>query len=160
VVGVRRPFHININCTDFDRSLAFYEWLGFRVVNDLGEGGNRAIQQGLAMPERPVGRAALLQAGDDARSLRIDLIEWKTPRVEGVTPPNLWTVGMARLALICDNLHELCDQAADHGAELLSEPVIVQNRNGTTDGWVCMKDPDGTIIELIQFKDVDVPSTT
>ena len=123
-MGVRRPFHVNINCTDFQESLAFYEWLGFQVVNDLGEGGSKAIQQGLAMTERPVGRAALLQAGDDPRSLRIDLIEWKTPRVEGATPPNLWTVGMSRLALICDNLLELCEQAAERGIEVLSEPVM------------------------------------
>ena len=153
-MAVTRPFHININCSDFERSLEFYEWLGFRVVNDLGEGGNKGIQQGLAMSERPVGRAALLQAGDDKRSLRIDLIEWKSPRVEGSAPPNLWTLGFARLAVLCDNLLELCDQAKERGVELVSEPVIVNNPNGTTDGWVCMHDPDGTVIELIQFKNV------
>lgn len=158
-MAVTRPFHININCTDFERSLAFYRWLGFQVVRDLGEGGSRAIQQGLAMPDRPVGRAALLQAGSDTRSLQIDLIEWKHPRVEGETPKNLWTVGFARLALLCDNLLELCAQAPEQGGELLSEPVIVHNQNGTTDGWVCMRDPDGTVIELIQFKNVEAPAS-
>lgn len=158
-MGVYRPFHLNINCTDFERSLAFYEWLGFRVVNDLGEGGNASIQQGLAMPERPVGRAALLQVGDDQRSLKIDLIEWKSPPVEGATPPNLWTVGMARLALLCDNLFELYDQARERGCPVVSEPVIVENRNGTTDGWFCLEDPDGAVIELIQFRDARPPST-
>jgi len=154
-VGVYRPFHININCTDFERTLEFYEWLGFTMVTDLGEGGNRAIQQGLGMAERPVGRAALLQAGDDSRSLRIDLIEWKVPRVEGATPPNLWTVGMSRLAVLCDNLLELYDQALEREVPVVSEPVLVQNRNETTDGWFCIEDPDGTIIELIQFRNVD-----
>ncbi|MFN0092705.1 MAG: VOC family protein [Acidimicrobiales bacterium] len=152
-MAVKRAFHINVNCTDFERSLEFYRWLGFEIVNDLGEGGNRGIQQGLGMSERPVGRAALLQAvGDDPRGLRIDLIEWKKPRVEGRAYPHLWHAGLARLALLCDNLLELCEQAAERGVELVSAPVIVENPNGTTDGWVCLYDPDGTVIELIQFK--------
>jgi len=66
---------------------------------------------------------------------------------------------MARLAVPCDNLLELCDQAAERGVELVSEPVIVHNKNGTTDGWVCLEDPEGTIIELIQFRDVKAPAS-
>ncbi len=31
-------FHININCTNFERSLEFYEKLGFKIIRDLGEG--------------------------------------------------------------------------------------------------------------------------
>ncbi|MEI4920849.1 VOC family protein, partial [Klebsiella pneumoniae] len=43
-------FHVNINVTDFERSLAFYQKLGFRVVRDLGEGGSAAMGTGLGMP--------------------------------------------------------------------------------------------------------------
>ena len=35
---VDRFFHININCSDFERSLAFYQLLGFRVILDFGAG--------------------------------------------------------------------------------------------------------------------------
>ena len=40
-------FHVNINVTDFDRSLAFYKLLGFKVVLDLGEGPNHGNDVGL-----------------------------------------------------------------------------------------------------------------
>ncbi len=29
---IKSAFHVNINVTDFDRSLAFYKLLGFKVV--------------------------------------------------------------------------------------------------------------------------------
>jgi catechol 2,3-dioxygenase-like lactoylglutathione lyase family enzyme len=35
---VKSVFHVNVNVTDFDRSLAFYKLLGFKLVLDLGEG--------------------------------------------------------------------------------------------------------------------------
>ena len=57
--------------------------------------------------------------------------------------------------MLCDNLLELYDQALEREVPVVSEPVLVQNRNGTTDGSFCMEDPDGTIIELIQFRNVD-----
>lgn len=33
-------FHINVNCTDFDRSMEFYAKLGFKDVRDLEVVGN------------------------------------------------------------------------------------------------------------------------
>jgi len=38
---VKGIYHININVTNFERSLEFYKLLGFKVVRDLGEGGNK-----------------------------------------------------------------------------------------------------------------------
>lgn len=33
---IKSIFHVNVNVTDFDRSLAFYKMLGFKVVLDIG----------------------------------------------------------------------------------------------------------------------------
>ena len=96
-------FHININVTDFERSLEFYQMLGFRVVADLGEGGSQALNAGLRIPDGR-GRAALLMLGEDPHATRIDLIEWKNPKTAGQAYPHLYHVGMARLALKTKNL--------------------------------------------------------
>ena len=37
---IKSVFHVNINVTDFDRSLSFYEMLSFKVILNLGEGSN------------------------------------------------------------------------------------------------------------------------
>jgi glyoxylase I family protein len=151
---VKGIFHININVTNFERSLEFYKLLGFKVVRDLGEGGNKYFERGLKIP-RPVGRAALLMLGDDKYATRVDLIQWKSPPTEGKPYPHLYHAGVCRVALWTDNLQEVCDQvkaANMEGVEFFSEPQVMKNRDGTNSSFVCFTDPDGTVIELIQFK--------
>lgn len=150
---VKGIYHVNVNVTDFERSLAFYQLLDFKIVRDLGEVGNKYLERGLKIP-RLVGRAALLQVGDDRRSTRLDLIEWKNPKTEGRAYPHLYHAGMARIALVTDTLQALYDKvkaANIPGVEFFSEPQAIPNRTGGNDWFVCFTDPDGTVIELIQF---------
>ena len=56
---IKSIFHINVNVTDFERSLAFYKMVGFKVVLDIGEGPNKANDVGLNIPDSRA-RAALL----------------------------------------------------------------------------------------------------
>lgn len=141
-------FHVNINVTNFQRSLAFYQSLGFHVVRDLGEGGSRAMAKGLGIPGAK-GRAALLMLGDDEFATRLDLIEWREPATAGAPYPHLYHVGLARLALRVRDLVGEYKRLLGEGVEFLSEPV--ETRLGSGERFVCMKDPDGTIIELIEF---------
>ena len=150
---VKGIYHINVNVTDFERSLAFYQLLDFKIVRDLGEVGSKYIERALKITQ-PVGRAVLMQVGDDRRSTRLDLIEWKNPKTEGRAYPHLYHAGMARIALVTDTLRALCDKvkaANIPGAEFFSEPQVIPNRTGGSDLFVCFTDPDGTVIELIQF---------
>ena len=91
-------FHINVNCTNFERSLEFYKTLGFKVIRDLNEVGSEQLSRGLRIPNGR-GRAVLMILGDNPRSTRLDLIEWKNPRTEGQPHPHLWHTGMCRIAL-------------------------------------------------------------
>ena len=47
---VKGIYHINVNVTDFERSLAFYQLLDFKIVRDLGEVGNTYLERGLKIP--------------------------------------------------------------------------------------------------------------
>ena len=147
---VRGIYHINVNVTNFERSLAFYELLGFKIVRDLGEAGNKYIERALRMPHPAVGRAALLQCGDDKRSTRLDLIEWKDPKTIGPANSNLLHAGMARIALRTKTLREDYAALKAQGIEFWTEPVIMDLSDGKQEGFVCCQDPDGTVIELIQ----------
>ena len=102
---IKSVFHVNINVTDFDRSLAFYKMVGFKVVLDIGEGPNEGNDVGLNIPNS-IARAALLSLSDDPRATRIDLIEWKKPRTEGAAPAHLYHTGIARIALFTKNIDE------------------------------------------------------
>jgi len=44
-MNLRSIYHININCTNFDRSYAFYQMLGFRPIVGPGPGGGGVISE-------------------------------------------------------------------------------------------------------------------
>ena len=146
---IKSIFHININVTDFERSLTFYKNLGFKVVLNIGEGPNKANDVGLGIPNS-VARAALLALGDDPRATRIDLIEWKKPQTEGAPYPHLYHTGAARIALFTKDLDQEYERLKGMGVECVSEPVTIQFGNKAGAKFFCFKDPDGTFLELIE----------
>jgi glyoxylase I family protein len=146
---IKSVFHVNVNVTDFDRSLAFYKMLGFKVVLDIGEGPNKGNDVGLNIPNS-VARAALLSLSDDPRATRIDLIEWKEPRTAGAAYPHLYHAGIARIALFTKNLDEEYHRLKAADVTMVSEPVVIRFGNKAGAKFFCFKDPDGTFLELIE----------
>ncbi len=146
---IKSVFHVNINVKDFDRSLAFYQMLGFKVILNIGEGPNKANDIGLNIPNS-VGRAALLALSDDPRATRIDLIEWKHPVTEGAPYAHLYHTEINRLALFTKNLDEEYARLKAVGVEMVSEPVVMSAGKKAGARFFCFKDPDGTFLELIE----------
>lgn len=146
--NIKSIFHINVNVTDFERSLKFYEMLGFHVVRDFGDFGDQQLARGLGAKECR-GRAVLMILGDDLHATRLDLIEWKTPPTEGRPYPHLFNAGYCRIALRTKTLRADYEELKNRGVKFLSEPQMFR-AEGSEAGFVCMTDPDGTVVELIQ----------
>ena len=147
-MAIKDVFHVNVNCTNLERSQAFYEQVGFKVVVELGVGGSRDMVRGLGLPEGSKAKAVLMMLEPDKpRGTRLDLIEWVTPATKGSPPPDLAHAGAARIALWTIGIDEEYERLKAAGVEFLSEPV------GMAGGarFCCFKDPDGTILELIDF---------
>jgi catechol 2,3-dioxygenase-like lactoylglutathione lyase family enzyme len=154
---VQAIFHVNVNCTDFERSLAFYRLIGFEKILDFADApgpprsfGQTGLGPVLGLPDDCDGRAALLALSGDSGATRLDLIEWKTPRPPAERRKNLAQPGIARICLKtsdCDAVHARLG-AAGHVA--YSAPTRVHLGGG----WIkvfCCEDPDGTVIEFMQF---------
>ncbi len=142
-------YHININCTNFERSLAFYTSLGFKEVIDFGAGSGPQME-GLKLPGAR-GRGMLLRLGNDPRSCHIDLIEWLDPKTEGNPYERLNHTGIARVCLYSKNIWKDYDELKHKGVRFYSEPKLVKYRGGQS-LIVCFEDPDGTVVELTQFQ--------
>jgi catechol 2,3-dioxygenase-like lactoylglutathione lyase family enzyme len=138
-------YHVNINCTNLERSLAFYEMLGFREVIDIPAGR----LPGLGM-DPAIGRAKLLRLGEEPRSTLIDLIEWHTPRPHGTPYADLGHTGIARLCLRVKGLAAMVADLESHGVRFISEPVS-PGLAGGKQTFVCFYDPDGTVLELMEL---------
>ncbi|MCP3990207.1 MAG: VOC family protein [Actinomycetia bacterium] len=146
-MAIKAIFHVNVNCSDYEVSKAFYENLGFQSILDLPTGGDAELAAGLAMPECD-GRASIMMLDpDQPRQARLDLIEWVNPRDDQAPYDHLARLGINRIALWTIGLQEEYERLLGDGVEFLSEPMMM----GDHTSFVCLKDPDGTIIELIEF---------
>src|ERR1700723_3088407 len=116
-------FHINVNVTNFERSIEFYKLFGFKVILDLGVVGSQKLSEGMRLSNGR-GRAVLMILGDNPRATRLDLIEWKNPRTEGEAHPNLWHAGLCRIALRTRTLIKDYEDLKAKGIEFWSEPEL------------------------------------
>jgi catechol 2,3-dioxygenase-like lactoylglutathione lyase family enzyme len=142
-------FHINVNVTNFERSIEFYKLFGFKVILDLGVVSSQKLSEGMRLPNGR-GRAVLMILGDNPRATRLDLIEWENPQTEGRAYPTPWHAGICRIALRTRTLQKDYEDLKAKGVEFWTEPKMVEVRDGRQEGFVCCSDPDGTLIELIQ----------
>lgn len=149
-------FHINVNCSNLERSLAFYGRIGFQQVIDFNQPngtqvlGEPQLGPALGLPSGSVARARMLTLGDDPRSARLDLIEWQDTN-QGSTPYSTLThLGIGRICLRVKNIVEAYKEMVAAGATPFTEPTLI-SMGGTHQWFFCVPDPDGTIIEFMEF---------
>lgn len=141
--------HVNINCRDYERSLAFYQMLGFTEVWTVPETNTAEVAAAVGMPPYQV-RGAILAIPGANPAMVIDLLEWVSPRDDSDPYPNLYRPGLARLAM------RTTDMAADYaalqaaGVEIVSPPATVMMNDTQGTRFFCFRDPDGTYLELVE----------
>jgi Glyoxalase/Bleomycin resistance protein/Dioxygenase superfamily len=94
--------------------------------------------------------AALLALSDESGSTRLDLIEWKQPKLPAERRKSLAQPGIARICLKtsdCDSVHSRLSSA---GYVVYSAPTRVYLGGGCIKVFCC-EDPDGTVIEFMEF---------
>jgi len=142
-------FHFTLSVSSLERSIAFYTAIGFRVLRD-----NRdviwpdyvAIQFGL---ERAQGRGALLAIGEEALHTRLDLIEWLEPRARFPDTPLARTAPRI-VAIRVEHVRAAYDALRGRGIEFITAPRGPDAATGI-EAVVCCRDPDGAIVELIEY---------
>jgi catechol 2,3-dioxygenase-like lactoylglutathione lyase family enzyme len=140
--------HLNINCSDFERSREFYEMLGFRHVMKVAEEGGAQVAQAVGLPPYRV-RGALMAHRDGTM---IDLLQWQDPVDDRLPYDGMNHLGIARLALATRDLDGDMEKLANAGVEFLSEhPAEVPDPLGGTTRFICFKDPDGIVVELVHM---------
>ncbi len=141
--------HININCSDYDNSKAFYEMLGFEEYLQVPEKNTKEVAAAVGMASYRV-KGALLRLKNANPPLVLDLLQWKEPSDESSPYQNLYQRGIARLALSSTNIFEDYDFLVESGVEVLSRPVAVTLGESAISRFFCFKDPDGIFLELVE----------
>ena len=141
--------HANINCSDLTRSRGFYEMLGFTAVMEGDSEVTAEFAAGLNMPPYTLSFTQMLSMDGSL----IDLIEWKDPYDDSVPYSSVNHLGIARLTLETTDLDADIVTLSAQGVGFFSEPVIA-DRSAGNKRFVCFKDLDGTIIELVETEAV------
>jgi catechol 2,3-dioxygenase-like lactoylglutathione lyase family enzyme len=149
--------HINLNCTDIERSLAFYRKLGFEVVHVFGDAPSDEtldpdadLMSGMAGPGGTRSRGVVLSLGNDPRSTtKIELLEHLDPPTRPREPGAANSAGVGRIALRTKNLLEFVAKLKAEGIAFELEPVEIDVVGASR--FALFRDPDGVLLELIEL---------
>lgn len=148
---VNRIFHIAINSTDLDRSVAFYRRLGFRVVSDQAF-HNERLPAAFLVPTSDL-RFVHLRLGDDPSATVLDIVQWGgeegTKDRGGAAPPQ-HQQGITRFAVLTDDTGRVYRELSAAGVKFATQPTMVMTANG---GWkvALAVDPDGVVVQITEL---------
>ena len=140
-------FHVNICVRDIERSIAFYQDLGFQKVNDFTL-DDPSVGDALGLTARKL-RGAFMQLGDDLNSMILDLVEFIDPPPQGEPYPTLNNIGICRIAFAVDDIDKTYQAVKAKDVEFVAPLHKMSGPTGNEIGLFCFKDPDGAILEVI-----------
>jgi catechol 2,3-dioxygenase-like lactoylglutathione lyase family enzyme len=139
---------VAVTCADLERSIAFYEQLGFtqmaRFVSENDDGEHLRINGPVAMDE-------VVMSAPAGGEIVVLLAGFRHPRPVATTPRPANAVGIWRTALLLPDLDAAYDALQSLDLATLSEPVTMAMGEGLPDlRFVCFAGPDGEVLELIE----------
>ncbi len=148
--------HININVSNLESSIGFYEKLGFEIykpsipytgltVDPQSKSMDEGSRTAFGLPEETSGRACIMQLGNGYPKLDLTQLDHMTQSI----PLSNADLGLVRICLASANLQADYDNLKKIGIEFISPPQTAQD--GRAEIAICI-DPDGTLVELIQVQ--------
>ena len=141
-------FHTGITVSDIERSVVFYrDVLGLKMTSgpdEVFEG--EELSEAVGLPGTRM-KLALFEVGDGA----LELIEYLSPKsdFERALPPN--AVGAMHVAFRVDDAEAKMKELHAEEVEFMSSLNVETEGDFAGWKWVYFKDPDGIILELIEY---------
>ena len=145
IVGLG-PVHINVS--DFERSRAWYEMLGYRVSVERPATDSPAVARALGFEHPFRVRGALMTHIEDGS--QIELTQWLEPfdpRAPHPIPVN--HLGIHRIAFATTDIEGDVALLRAQGVEFVSEITPCCSGPDSSGRIILFYDPDGTIVELV-----------
>jgi catechol 2,3-dioxygenase-like lactoylglutathione lyase family enzyme len=147
--------HINVNCTDIRRSIAFYEKFGFEVIHVIAE-DTRGLDPSADVMEGAAGyrgshcRGVIMSLGDHPHCwTKLELLQYTRPATGPEPPRSLFQVGYCRMAIRCRDIHEEVARLEAEGVEF--ESGVETSKAVGSLSYAFARDPDGAVVELLEL---------
>jgi catechol 2,3-dioxygenase-like lactoylglutathione lyase family enzyme len=144
---LQRLFHVNICVRDMERSIRFYQDIGFKKVNDFTL-DDPSVGDALGLKAKKL-RGVFMRLGNDEKAPVLDLVQFIDPPTQGSPYPTLNNVGICRIAFTVDDIDKTYEELKAKQVAFVAPLKKIEGPGGAKIGVVCFKDPDGTILELI-----------
>lgn len=147
--------HVNVNCSDLERSRRFYE-------GALGLVASAHTRPDTAQPGAGFGLAGDARWDawvlDDPRGMgaaaSLDLLRWEQPAPVGAPPGVVPATGIHRVAYTVPALDDALARAAAAGRGALPAATVPRGDGRARIAWAL--DPDGSVVELVEDARCDV----
>jgi glyoxylase I family protein len=149
--SIESIFHFTVNATNFERSLAFYQTIGFKLLRDNRDVIWPDYVAGNFGMTKAQGRGALLAIDSGALHTRLDLIQWLEPEYDPA-PNKPWSERVPRIiALRTRNVQAAYEDLKAKGIEFITPPRVMDPNSGIVGVMLC-RDPDGLLVEFIEYE--------
>lgn len=147
---LQEVLHIGVTVTDMEQSIAFYrDVLGLKMVGRLRMHGPRTDR--LFGWDNADCRVTYWQGSDNLVMPPVELIQFTKTPIEKLTM-SLRRTGVSEICFRVQNIDKVYERLLQKGVEFLSAPQYFDFRSvgmGQSKA-VYFRDPDGTILELIE----------
>ena len=155
-IEIRQMVHANICVRDMDKTVPFYEMLGFEKFADQIFEPGAGVWAGLGLDNERRFRAVFMKIPGDKPVPFLDIIEFLDRPTTGEAYKTLDNVGIARLCFEVADIESVAAHLAAQGVSFVGpvspyETAPGVRPSGVDAKFLCVRDPDGTVIEYAQF---------
>lgn len=155
-IQIRQMVHANICVRDMERTIPFYEMLGFEKFADQIFEPGAGVWPGLGLASNRRFRAVFMKIPGDNPVPFLDIIEFLDQPTVGEAYKTLDNVGICRLCFEVADIASVARHLAAQGVEFVGpvspyECAPGVRPSGVDAKFLCVRDPDGTVIEYAQF---------
>lgn len=155
-IRIRQMVHANICVRDMDITVPFYEMLGFEKFADQVFGPGAGVWRGLGLDTNRSFRAVFMKIPGEHPVPFLDIIQFLDRPTVGEAYRTLDNVGIVRLCFEVADLDEVAATLSARGVEFVGPVSPYETAPGVAPSGVearflCVRDPDGTVIEYAQF---------
>ncbi|MCP5040146.1 MAG: hypothetical protein GY944_03885 [bacterium] len=157
-IDIQSVMHVNVNCSDLERSLLFYR----DIVGLAPESHTNPVPQegaGFGMSGQVQWDAHILHDARGFAGPGIDLLEWKRPVPCGAPPLEANHLGFFRIGILVPDIDAVYARAVAAGVPCVSAPLSVEVDPASdlvVRLFLC-RDPDGAAVEFVEEKGVAQP---
>lgn len=155
-IQIKQMVHANICVRDMERTIPFYEMLGFEKFADQEFGEGAGVWRGLGLESNRRFRAVFMKIPGPNPVPFLDIIQFLDRPTAGEAYPTLDHVGIARLCFEVADIDSVARHLESQGVTFVGpvspyETAPGVRPSGVEARFLCVRDPDGTVIEYAQF---------